>query len=147
MERDLRRLADTRFDALVIGAGIYGVATAWDLATRGLSVALIDRGDIGGGTSLNSLKTLHGGLRSLQAMDLRQMRRFIRERRALARIAPHLVRALPFIIPTTGRLSRSRLVMMLALAINDAVAGDRNDGISDPALRLPRGQVVSREEA
>ena len=82
MVRDVRRLADTRFDVLVIGAGIYGVATAWDAAQRGLSVALIDRGDIGGGTSFHNLKTLHGGLRSLQAMNVRQMRRFIRERYA-----------------------------------------------------------------
>lgn len=145
--RDLRRLADTRFDALVVGAGIYGVATAWDLATRGLSVALIDRGDIGGGTSFNNLKTLHGGLRSLQSLDLAQMRRFIRERRALARIAPHLIRTLPFVVPTVGHTKRSRFLMMLALALNDAVADDRNDGISDPALKLPRGRVVSREEA
>ncbi len=147
MVRDLRQLADTRFDALVVGAGIYGVATAWDLATRGASVALIDRGDIGGGTSFNNLKTLHGGLRSLQSLDLAAMRRFIRERRALARIAPHLVRTLPFVVPTSGHTTRSRWLMRLALAINDAVAGDRNDGISDPSLRLPRGRVVSRDEA
>jgi glycerol-3-phosphate dehydrogenase len=147
MVRDLRRLADTRFDALVVGAGIYGVATAWDLATRGLSVALIDRGDIGGGTSFNNFKTLHGGLRSLQSLNLTQMRRFIRERRALARIAPHLIRTLPFVVPTVGHTKRSRFLMMLALALNDAVADDRNDGISDPALKLPRGRVVSREEA
>ena len=97
MVRDLRRLADTRFDVLVIGAGVYGAAVAWDAVDRGLSVALVDRGDFGGGTSFNSLKTLHGGLRSLQALNLEQMRRFIRERRALARIVPHLVRPLPFL--------------------------------------------------
>ena len=95
MVRDLRRLADTRFDVLVVGAGIYGAAAAWDAAQRGLSVALIDRGDFGGGTSFHNHKTLHGGLRSLQAMNIRQMRRFIRERRALVRIAPHLVRPVP----------------------------------------------------
>ena len=72
MERDLRRLADTRFDLLVIGAGVYGAATAWDAAQRGLHVALIDRGDFGSGTSFHNLKTLHGGLRSLQAMSFGQ---------------------------------------------------------------------------
>ena len=108
MVRDLRRLADTRFDVLVIGAGVYGAATAWDAASRGLNVALIDRSDFGSGTSFHNLKTLHGGLRSLQAMNLRQMRRFIRERRALVRIAPHLVRPLPFIIPTSAPASRHR---------------------------------------
>jgi glycerol-3-phosphate dehydrogenase len=147
MVRDLRRLADTRFDVLVIGAGIYGVATAWDAAQRGLSVALIDRGDFGGGTSFHNLKTLHGGLRSLQAMNLTQMRRFIRERRALVRIAPHLVRPLPFVIPTTTSLTRSSLVMRIALTLNDLVARDRSAGIADPDLHLPNGAVVSKAEA
>lgn len=147
MVRDLRALADTRFDVLVIGAGIYGAATAWDAAARGLSVALVDRGDFGGATSFNNLKTLHGGLRSLQALDFRQMRRFIRERRALARIVPHLVRPLPFVVPTTRDPRRSALVMRVALAINDVVARDRNDGVPDPALQLPEGRVVSRQDA
>lgn len=147
MVRDLRALADTRFDVLVIGAGIYGAATAWDAAARGLSVALVDRGDFGGATSFNNLKTLHGGLRSLQTLDFRQMRRFIRERRALARIVPHLVRPLPFVVPTTRNPRHSALVMRLALAINDVVARDRNDGVADPALQLPEGRVVSRKEA
>ncbi len=116
-------------------------------SSRGLSVALIDRGDFGGGTSFNSLKTLHGGLRSLQALNLEQMRRFIRERRALARIVPHLVRPLPYLIPTTHNPKRSRAVMRLALALNDIVARDRNEGVLDPALHLPAGQIVSRDEA
>ena len=147
MVRDLRRLADTRFDVLVIGAGVYGAAIAWDAVDRGLSVALVDRGDFGGGTSFNSLKTLHGGLRSLQALNLEQMRRFIRERRALARIVPHLVRPLPFLIPTTRHVKRSRLAMLMALAVNDVVAYDRNEGIPDPALHLPAGHLVFRPEA
>ena len=87
MQRDLRRLADTRFDVVVVGAGFYGVTAAWDAAQRGLSVAIIDKDDFGAATSFNNLKTLHGGLRSLQALNFTQMRLFIRERRALARIA------------------------------------------------------------
>ncbi|MEZ5288848.1 MAG: FAD-dependent oxidoreductase [Vicinamibacterales bacterium] len=116
------------------------------MASRGLSVAL-DRGDIGGGTSFNNLKTLHGGLRSLQALNFPQMRRFIRERRALARIAPHLIRPLSFIVPTSGLGKRSRMAMRAALAVNDLVARDRDEGIADPALHLPNGRVVSREDA
>ncbi|MGE3190940.1 MAG: FAD-dependent oxidoreductase, partial [Vicinamibacterales bacterium] len=146
MLRDLRRLADSRFDLLVVGSGVYGAIAAWDAAMRGLSVALIDKGDFGGATSANSLKTLHGGLRSLQAMNLRQMRLFIRERRALARIAPHLVRPLPFIVPTYRRPAKSKSLFRVALALNDLIAADRNAGIDDPGLRLPAGHVVSREE-
>lgn len=146
MQRDLSRLADTTFDVVVAGAGIYGALAAWEAARRGLAVALIDRGDFGGATSFNSLKTLHGGLRSLQALDLRQMRLFIRERRAMARMAPHLVDPLPFCVPTYRHPTRNAVALRAALAITDAVGHDRNDGIVDDALVLPRGRVVSAAE-
>ena len=146
MQRDLRRLADTKFDVIVVGAGFYGVTTAWDAAQRGLSVAIIDKDDFGAATSFNNLKTLHGGLRSLQAFNFPQMRLFIRERRALARILPHLVRPLPFVVPTTRNPMRSALAMRVAFAINDAVSRDRNEGLSDPGTHLPDSQIVSREE-
>lgn len=145
MERSPARLHNRTFDVVVVGAGIYGAAIAWDAASRGLSVALVDRGDLGGATSSNSLKTVHGGLRSLQRAAFRDMREFIRERRALGRIAPHLVSPLPFIIPTSRRLLRNAPLMRMVLAVNDAMAYDRNDGI-DPARQLPRGGVVAREE-
>lgn len=147
MQRDLRRLADSKFDVIVVGAGFYGVTVAWDAAQRGLSVAIIDKDDFGAATSFNNLKTLHGGLRSLQAFNFQQMRLFIRERRALARVLPHLVRPLPFVVPTTRNPRRSAAVMRIALAINDAVARDRNEGLTDPGTHLPASQLVSRDEA
>ena len=147
MQRDLRQLADTKFDVIVVGAGFYGVTTAWDAAERGLSVAIIDKDDFGAATSFNNLKTLHGGLRSLQAFNFPQMRLFIRERRALARILPHLVRPLPFVIPTTRDPRRSALAMRIALAISDAVARDRNEGLADPGTHLPASTIVSKDEA
>lgn len=146
MQRDLRRLADTRFDLVIVGAGIYGAIAAWDATLRGLSVAIVDRGDFGGATSFNNLKTLHGGLRSLQALNLRQMRLFIRERRALARVAPHLVRPMGFLAPTYRHPLRSRTVLAAALTINDLVARDRHAGVADAALHLPDGRVLSRQE-
>ena len=147
MQRDLRQLADTRFDVLVVGAGFYGVTTAWDAAQRGLSVAVIDKDDFGAATSFNNLKTLHGGLRSLQAFNFKQARLFIRERRALARIVPHLVRPLPFVVATTYHPLRNPLVYQIGLAMNDVVAKDRNQGLPDPGTHLPPSRIVSREEA
>ena len=147
MVRDLTRLADTRWDLLVVGAGVYGCAVACDAARRGLQVALIDRGDLGSGASFHSLKTVHGGLRSLQSLNLVQMRRFIRERRALARTLPHLLRPLPFLVPTSAAPQRSAWVMRTALAMNDLVANDRNDGIRDTSLHLPHGEVLDRAQA
>jgi glycerol-3-phosphate dehydrogenase len=146
MVRDLRRLADSRFDLIVVGAGFYGAIAAWDATLRGLSVALIDKGDFGGATSFNNLKTLHGGLRSLQSLNFKQMRLFIRERRTLARVAPHLVQPLTFVVPTYRHPMRSAMTMRAALTINDLVSSDRHDGITDPSLQLPNGRIVSRDE-
>ena len=145
MKRDLRRLADTAYDVLVVGGGIHGACVAWDAALRGLSVALVERGDFGHATSSNSLKIVHGGLRYLQDADLGLVREMIRERTAFMRIAPHLVHPLPCVMPTYRRLARSRLAMRIALAVNDLVGADRNR-LEDPLKRLPAGRIVSREE-
>lgn len=145
MRRDLQRLAAREFDLLVVGAGIYGATIACEAAQRGLTVALIDRGDFGAATSANSLKTVHGGLRSLQRANVTEMRRFVRERRTLLRIAPHLAHPLRFVIPTRRTLTRSRAAMSVALTLNDWLARDRNDGV-DPARRLPPSMVIGRDE-
>lgn len=145
MKRDLLRLADTVYDLLVVGGGIHGACVAWDATLRGLSVALVERGDFGHATSSNSLKIVHGGLRYLQDADLGLVREMIRERTAFMRIAPHLVHPLPCVMPTYHRLTRSRSVMRLALAVNDLVGADRNR-LEDPLKRLPGGRIVSREE-
>ena len=79
MKRNLTALSDSTFDVAIVGAGIYGAAIAWDASLRGLSVALIDKGDFCGATSANSLKTIHGGLRYLQNLDVKRMRESIRE--------------------------------------------------------------------
>ena len=78
MKRNLERLADHKFDILVIGGGIHGAITAWDAALRGLSVGLIERGDFGSGTSQNSLKIIHGGMRYLQDGNLSRIRTMAR---------------------------------------------------------------------
>lgn len=144
MKRDLSQLANRTYDLLVIGGGIHGAAITWDAALRGLSVALIERDDFGGATSANSLKTVHGGLRYLQDADLQLVRKMISERKALLRIAPHLVHPLPVIMPTYKKFTKSSLAMTVALMMTDAVGFDRNHG-QDAHKHLPHGRVVSRE--
>jgi glycerol-3-phosphate dehydrogenase len=145
MIRDLARLANDAFDAVVIGGGVYGLAIARELAARGVGVALVERGDFGGATSFNSLKTVHGGIRALQHGAVSDMRQFVRERRGVARIAPHLVRVLPFVVPTYRHPLRNRGVMRVFLAAYDRLAADRNDGV-DPGRRLPPSRTIPREE-
>src|SRR5947207_11981722 len=103
MKRDLTQLTSRTFDLLVIGGGIYGLTIACDAAQRGLSVALVERSDFGSGATFNHLRTIHGGLRYLQTLDLARARESLRERRTIARVAPRAVRPLAFVLP----LSRS----------------------------------------
>lgn len=145
MQRDLTRLAEREFDLLVIGGGVHGLAAAYDAATRGLSVALVEAADFGSGASFNHLKTVHGGLRYLQTADLKRMRESIVERRTLARIAPHLLTPLPFLMPTYFKLTRSRLAMRVAFLADAVIGRDRNQGVV-PRLRIPMGRTMSRAE-
>jgi glycerol-3-phosphate dehydrogenase len=146
VQRDLDRLTGKTFDVLVVGGGVHGLAIAYDAAQRGLAVALIERGDFGGGASFNHLRTIHGGLRYLQTLDILRARESIRERRALARIAPHAVRVLPFALPLYPSVMKGKLAMRAAFSLDRAVAFDRNRGVA--ALhRLPGGTVLSRAEA
>jgi glycerol-3-phosphate dehydrogenase len=141
--RDLNRLASTSYDVLVIGGGIHGVFCAYECASRGLHVALIDGGDIGSGTSFNHQKTVHGGLRSLQTLAIRRARDAIRERRALARIAPWLLRPLPFIVGTYPSATRGRVALRAAFAVDEWLGRRRNEGV-EPELHLPRPRLLSR---
>ena len=145
MKRDLKSLENQKYDLIVVGGGVYGVAIAWDAVLRGLSVALLEKDDYGAATSFNNLKTVHGGLRYLQHADLRRMRESIRERRNLMRIAPHLVHPLAFLVPTYREFKRSRFALKTAMVLNDLVSFDRNR-LMDPQKNLPRGRLVSRAE-
>ena len=145
MNRNLERLANQKFDILVVGGGIHGAITAWDAALRGFSVGLIERGDFGSGTSQNSLKIIHGGLRYLQDGNLSRIRTMARERTTWMKIAPHLIHPLPCVIPTTQKMSRSRLVMSFALRANDILSFDRNQ-LADPQKDIPEGMIVSQRE-
>jgi glycerol-3-phosphate dehydrogenase len=146
MIRDLDRLTAQTFDLLVVGGGIYGLTIAYDAAQRGLSVALVERDDFGSGASFNHLRTIHGGLRYLQSLDVQRARESVRERRTVARIAPHAVRPLPFAVPLYRSLMRGKMAMRAGFMLDRVVGAGRNHGV--PAShRLPGGRVVSRSHA
>jgi glycerol-3-phosphate dehydrogenase len=94
----LEALASETFDLVVIGGGITGAGVAFDAATRGYSVALVERADYGAGTSSRSSKLVHGGLRYLQNFDLGLVREALLERQLMVALAPHLVRPLPLVV-------------------------------------------------
>src|SRR5437763_15931924 len=103
-------LVGERFDLVVIGGGITGAGVALDAATRGYSVALVEQRDFAAGTSSRSSKLVHGGLRYLQNFDIGLVREALLEREIMVRLAPHLVRPLPLVVPAFGGARLDRLV-------------------------------------
>jgi glycerol-3-phosphate dehydrogenase len=131
-EQNLERLASESFDLLVIGGGITGAGVALDAAGRGLRTALVERGDFAAGTSSRSSKLVHGGLRYLQQKEFRLVYEALAERQRLLRLAPHLVKPLPFLIPVfasgVAGLARARAYARgvgTALWMYDATGGAR----------------------
>jgi glycerol-3-phosphate dehydrogenase len=146
MIRDLDALTGRSFDVVVVGGGIYGLTIAYDAAQRGLSVALVERDDFGSGASFNHLRTIHGGLRYLQSLDIRRARESTHERRTTARIAPHAVRPLSFALPLYRSLMRGKMAMRAGFVLDRILSAGRNRGVP-PSHRLPGGRVFSRSRA
>lgn len=123
MRRDFSLLDGNHFDVLVCGGGIYGAWAAYDAALRGLKVALVDRGDWACATSSASSKLIHGGLRYLESLEFKLVRKTLAERQMLISAAPHRVRPLRFGIPVyrNGRLGSFR--MKVGLTLYDMLSG------------------------
>jgi glycerol-3-phosphate dehydrogenase len=141
----LAALADEPFDVLVIGGGITGAGVALDAASRGYSVALVEKGDFARGTSSRSSKLIHGGLRYLQNFDLGLVREALLERELLAALAPHLVRPLPFVIPAFDGARPDRLVG-IALNTYDVMARGRRRGGNDEDWSPARHRSIDGDE-
>ncbi len=117
-------MRDERFDVVVVGGGITGAGVALDAASRGYSVALVERDDFAQGTSSRSSKMVHGGLRYLQNFDLGLVREALLERQLLVRLAPHLVYPTPFLVPALGEGRRDRRIG-IGLNMYDVMATSR----------------------
>ena len=116
MKRAADRMAEQPFDVLVIGGGVLGAFVAWDAALRGLRTGLIERDDFASGTTAASGRVLHGGLRSLQYMDLADAVNSMREQAAIASLAPDLVRPIPFLFPAGSGIREQTLLRLAAPA-------------------------------
>jgi glycerol-3-phosphate dehydrogenase len=147
MKRNLTQLSRNIYDLVVIGGGIFGICAAWDAILRGLSVALVEKGDFAHATSANSFKIVHGGMRYLQHADIYRIRESSQERSVLLRIAPHLVHPLPIVVPTYGHGLQSNELLRIGMLLYDLITFDRNQGIKDPERRIPQGRIISREES
>jgi glycerol-3-phosphate dehydrogenase len=137
------RIDKEQFDVIVIGAGINGTGIARDAAMRGLRVLVLEKGDLGEGTTAWSTRLIHGGLRYLEYYEVPLVRESLRERERLLRNAPHLVKPLQFIVPIyrTGKRSpwliRLGMVGYDLLSFDRSVPGHRMLGVDDTIERVP----------
>jgi glycerol-3-phosphate dehydrogenase len=125
------------FDVVVIGAGINGAGIARDAAMRGLKVLLLDKCDIASGTSAWSTRLIHGGLRYLEHGEVGLVRESLRERERLLRVAPHLVKPLPMLIPVYEKARRGLLTIRAGMLAYDILSFDKS---------LKRHRMLSRAE-
>lgn len=138
----LRSLAADRFDVVVVGGGITGAGVALDAASRGYSVALVEKADYASGTSSRSSKLVHGGLRYLQNFDLGLVREALVERQLMVALAPHLVTPLPLVIAAFDGKAPDR-VMGAGLNLYDVMTFERRPGRLARRLGRPgRGEAA-----
>jgi glycerol-3-phosphate dehydrogenase len=136
-----------QFDVIVIGAGINGAGIARDAAMRRLKVLLLDKGDIGGGTSSWSTRLIHGGLRYLEHGEFRLVRESLRERSCLLKICPHLVRPIPLLVPAYEKARRGWWTIRAGMITYDALSLNKSlPNKSLPHKSLPRHRMLSAAE-
>src|SRR4051812_20313139 len=131
----LRALTADPFDVVVVGGGITGAGVALDAASRGFSVALLEKRDFAAGTSSRSSKLVHGGLRYLQQFDVGLVREALLERQLMVALAPHLVRPLKMVVPAFDGARLDRLVGV-GLNMYDVLSVDK---LRRPRIRRRRG--------
>jgi len=149
-DRALEALHAERFDVVVIGGGITGAGVALDAASRGYSVALVEKSDFASGTSSRSSKLVHGGLRYLQKFDLGLVREALLERQLMVKLAPHLVKPLPMVVAAFDGARPDRL-MGLGLNMYDVMAapalrGRRSAGREETDWSPARHRIISGED-
>ncbi len=137
--------SDRPADLAVIGGGVFGLMIAREAGLRGRRALLLEAGRVGGATSANWFRILHGGLRYLQSLDFKRTLESAQERRWFLQFAPDLVRPMPFLMPLYGRGKRGPMALRAAFALEAGLTFRRNRDVAED-LRLTAGRVLSPRE-
>jgi len=128
--RKTDNLETKNFELIIIGGGIYGIMIALESARRGISTLLLEKRDFGAHTTLNHLKTVHGGLRYLQSADIIRFTESVKERRWFLKYLGEYVKPMPCVMPLYGDGLYKNSVFRAALLLNDFLSLFRNRGLS-----------------
>ncbi|HAB51105.1 MAG TPA: glycerol-3-phosphate dehydrogenase/oxidase, partial [Ignavibacteriales bacterium] len=145
IKRDFVEASKNQYDLIIIGGGIYGACLLLTASQAGKKALLLEKDDFGAATSFNNLRTVHGGLRYLQSLDLKRIFESVSERRWFFRNFPDLVKPLPCLMPLYGRGVYRPSIFRFALLLNDLFSSNRNDGVVSDK-KLPNGKIVSKIE-
>jgi len=136
---------DDHYELIIIGGGIYGAALCWEASHRGIKTLLVEKNDYASGTSANSLKTIHGGLRSLQSFDLKGVIKGIKERSIFLKIAPNYVVPLPCILPTSKNIKKSKLFINSGIILYNIIQY-MVSRVYNLELKIPYASLISLKE-
>ncbi|MBN1363901.1 MAG: glycerol-3-phosphate dehydrogenase/oxidase [Syntrophaceae bacterium] len=146
MERFIENYKNEKFDVIVIGGGITGASVAYEAATHGLKVALLEKKDFSWATSAVTSKMIHGGLRYLVNGEIGLVRESLRERRVLENIAPNFVYPWPMMMTHYKKpLKNNKWVVKVGMLVYDALSFDKNF-TWDPCKKIPHHRTVSKQE-
>jgi len=141
LPRDPRSAADCEYDLVVVGGGVHGLCLLLEAVRRGLRAVLLEQNDFGSAVTFNHLRTLHGGLRYLQSLDLPRFFESVAERRWFLQQFPEHTRPLPCLMPLYGDRLRKPAIVRVAALLNDALSLNRNAGVP-PSHHLTTTRVV-----
>lgn len=145
LTRDPETYSQETYDLIIVGCGIYGAMLAYEAVRRNLKPLVVEKNDFTNATSLNHLRTVHGGLRYLQTLDLPRFVESIHERRWFLRHFPQFVTPMPCMMPLYGKGLHRPIVLRAALLINDILSFTRNKGVRADR-RLPSGRIIPAEK-
>ncbi|HJL66125.1 MAG TPA: FAD-dependent oxidoreductase [Arenicellales bacterium] len=132
------------YDLIIIGGGIYGSVLLWEAINRGYNAVLVESGDFCSGTTANTAKILHGGIRYLQSLNLRRIKESSHDRQHYCKLAPHLTSPLPSLMPTDRSLSRNRWIMGAGFYVYNLLLRIFAQGEVDPVF-LKNGLISQAE--
>lgn len=146
MKRFLENHKNETYDVIVVGGGISGAAVAYDAASRGLKVALLEKSDFGGATSSATSKMIHGGLRYLATGEIGLVRESLRERRTMENIAPNFVYPMPILFTANkSSLKNSKFILGIGMMLYDILSFDKKR-TWDESKKIPAHRSLSAEE-
>lgn len=147
MKRFIEDHSGQHYDVVIVGGGITGASVAYEAASRGLSVALVEKGDFSAATSAATSKLIHGGLRYLANMEFSLVRESLKERKILEDIAPNFVYPFPMLMTHyKSSLKNSKWVVKAGLTLYDILSYDRGS-TWDKSKKIPLHRTVSTKEA